>query len=509
MKKVVLLTTICFLQMLVFSQAVLTVNNVNVVTTAGTNVVLSGGIALNGTTNLVHNGNMYLLPSTITDDWTDNTGGTGAYNNASTGHVYFRSNNVQNITGASRFYNVTFDNSAGIFLNNTVEVRNTLNLEAGLVNMAATTNLYVSNSALNAVQSTTNYATSWVQGKLRRAAAAAGTGFDGNDYFFPIGKNNTIYAPVRLSKNNNGATNYMAEYFYVPPPDRTNIANPPLDHLSNIEHWQISQDGSFANGLAKVWLSYRTQSLVAASAASRDSLAVAQYINEPPIRWNIPGGWASGNVTGTAAFGFVRANTFYEIVNAASVHRNFALGSLSKINLLPTAQLLLNANLVNQQIQLNWLISNTNNLVNFQIEKALQPQSFTDLFAGAVNNNTYINKTTDINPIQGWNYYRLKTTDNAGKVAYSNIVRVWFSTTDNKILLYPNPANTTVNILLPTNGALAKVIYLYTADGKLVQQMQPIGSLQSINIQHLASGSYFIKVVGAAGNSSTHKFVKQ
>jgi hypothetical protein len=58
--------------------------------------------------------------------------------------------------------------------------------------------------------------------------------------------------------------------------------------------------------------------------------------------------------------------------------------------------------------------------------------------------------TVDNNPIIGKSYYRLKQTDFDGKFTYSNLKFIEFEKTDNKVdmVLYPNPANSILNISL-------------------------------------------------------------
>jgi Secretion system C-terminal sorting domain len=73
--------------------------------------------------------------------------------------------------------------------------------------------------------------------------------------------------------------------------------------------------------------------------------------------------------------------------------------------------------------------------------------------------------------------------------------------------LYPNPANTTLNISLP-NGSAADSYTIVDVTGKTLMSGALNSPEPTINIQALAQGSYIIKVTGA-GTQTSKMFVKQ
>ena len=46
---------------------------------------------------------------------------------------------------------------------------------------------------------------------------------------------------------------------------------------------------------------------------------------------------------------------------------------------------------------------------------------------------------TDITPVEGYNYYRVKSVDMNGKTAYTNVVKVLMGSTKQDIVIVPNP----------------------------------------------------------------------
>jgi alpha-tubulin suppressor-like RCC1 family protein len=73
------------------------------------------------------------------------------------------------------------------------------------------------------------------------------------------------------------------------------------------------------------------------------------------------------------------------------------------------------------------------------------------------------------------------------------------------IKIFPNPASNVLHILT-ANGSLIKQVQILTMDGKVVYQHE--GSINEININHLASGLYMLDV-NLGQVSSPIKFVKE
>jgi serine protease AprX len=75
-----------------------------------------------------------------------------------------------------------------------------------------------------------------------------------------------------------------------------------------------------------------------------------------------------------------------------------------------------------------------------------------------------------------------------------------------KILLYPNPATSTVNLQLPNDFEKASVL-LYNNLGQQVLNAEISANSQSFSVSKLTSGIYFYKIM--AGNiSQTGKLIK-
>ena len=147
------------------AQQIVRATDVQMVSEAGTRVVISGGgITFKGTSNWVNNGETHIYKTTAPspEGWLDSTA-TGVLSASSTGHVFFRGSQRQSFYGKTRFYDLSIRNTAGDTLLSSCEVRNILNLDTGYIFTRSgygNDSLWVSNPAINAIASTSSYSKS-------------------------------------------------------------------------------------------------------------------------------------------------------------------------------------------------------------------------------------------------------------------------------------------------------------------------------------------------------------
>ncbi len=77
-----------------------------------------------------------------------------------------------------------------------------------------------------------------------------------------------------------------------------------------------------------------------------------------------------------------------------------------------------------------------------------------------------------------------------------------------KLLVYPNPVQQNVTVLLPYSGSVSATLELYSADGREYLEMNINQSKTELDVSTLPSGMYFFKVVTREG-TSTGKFLKE
>ncbi len=493
-------------------QVARTAGNVQLVSEPGTKVVIQGGISFLGSSNWKNNGEVHMYKTTVTnpEGWLDSTT-AGVMDVASTGNVFFRGTNRQSFFGKTRFYDLTIRNTVGDTLLSSCEVRNTLKLDTGFIFTRSgygNDSLLVSNTAIAAITSTSNFGKSWVNGRLSRTGNIVGN--SAIFYLFPVGKTDSLYAPLKLEKSDGTTSTWTAEYTRAQPFDKTNIFFPPIDHISDVEYWELtSNTQGTTDDDARLSLSWRGRSHVSANPVVRDSLLVVQYINQPPYLWNAPGGWATGNTTGAdSLFGYVRSRALTN--NYAFDERRFTLGSFSKYNALPVKLLYFTAIADGNKVRLNWEAANEQDTRTYVLEKSLNSTSFSTLLSVAsrqLSQSAYVD--FDYNPVTGWNYYRLKIIDKSGSYFYSPIRPVKFEKGREDVKIFPVPANTVLNIQLPTSYVNQTNLLVYSIDGKFIASRRPQANMVVLNVAPLAAGTYIIQIQKTNGEKETYRFVKQ
>src|SRR5690606_28333704 len=73
------------------------------------------------------------------------------------------------------------------------------------------------------------------------------------------------------------------------------------------------------------------------------------------------------------------------------------------------------------------------------------------------------------------------------------------------LIIYPNPAKTELTIASIDRGALFEIIDIA---GRKMQRGQTHGEKETINIETLDAGVYFIRVIGKDGQTRSRSFVK-
>jgi hypothetical protein len=110
----------------------------------------------------------------------------------------------------------------------------------------------------------------------------------------------------------------------------------------------------------------------------------------------------------------------------------------------------------------------------------------------------------DYYPVAGNNYYRLKMVDLDGRVSYSKIIRLNFSTAE-QISIQPNPATDFVVVKGLKDYQLIRVVDM---TGRIQLQRNIRQNIEELDISKLAKGIYIIELVKDRETSSV-KLLKQ
>ncbi len=112
-----------------------------------------------------------------------------------------------------------------------------------------------------------------------------------------------------------------------------------------------------------------------------------------------------------------------------------------------------NATAKNNQIAVNWKVENQSNMKEYDVERSADGNTFNQVAVVNANNNSASSYNwLDENPVQGNNYYRIRSVDLNGKTAYTPVVKAQISNISVSINVYPNPApDAKVNIRFNNN----------------------------------------------------------
>ncbi|MEO7310958.1 MAG: T9SS type A sorting domain-containing protein [Chitinophagaceae bacterium] len=140
----------------------------------------------------------------------------------------------------------------------------------------------------------------------------------------------------------------------------------------------------------------------------------------------------------------------------------------------------------------------------------MDPDQF---FAGTKARNGASYSATDLLPLKGANYYRLKQVDFDGHATYSGVQQLRFD--KDKLAtfaLFPNPATDVVMISLGTIENAHAQYTIIDAAGREVQAgsftKAQASTVQSLHVGHLPAGIYLVKITDGASQQSAKLKIK-
>lgn len=160
--------------------------------------------------------------------------------------------------------------------------------------------------------------------------------------------------------------------------------------------------------------------------------------------------------------------------------------------LLPVKLLYFRASLVQDKATLSWEVDYPELARNFVVERKINgsPDWITVFTVDAQDNrNRYA--VFDQQPATGNNFYRLKITEKSGKVYYSEIRRLWRSSSSDDFLIFPNPSHGNVTV----SGSFEEGTSLIITDmaGKIIWRKQLIISENVFRLPLLPQGLYLVR----------------
>jgi hypothetical protein len=184
---------------------------------------------------------------------------------------------------------------------------------------------------------------------------------------------------------------------------------------------------------------------------------------------------------------------------------------------LPVELLTLDAQPADDHVVLNWSTASEQDASHFVVERSADGDRFEPIGQVAAAGTTMVTSSyrfIDQRPVNGTNFYRLRTVDIDGKTGYTQVVTAEFRQGSIPLQLFPNPANETINASFVLDGEGAVRWRVLDMSGRLVQEALVPGTAGAnrveIPLARVDAGSYLFEVVDEAGVLlGNSRFVKQ
>lgn len=157
---------------------------------------------------------------------------------------------------------------------------------------------------------------------------------------------------------------------------------------------------------------------------------------------------------------------------------------------------------------LKWRTASEKNSQYFGVERSVDGVVFKEMgrvVAKGESNTLQSYSFVDKQVGEGPYYYRLKTVDTDGYFAYSTMV-VLQRTTEETVLLFPNPANDLLNVVLKGEQTVRRATML-NMYGQVVREVS-VGAA-GIPLSGLTNGVYWLEVEWEDGRKAVRRFVKE
>jgi len=182
------------------------------------------------------------------------------------------------------------------------------------------------------------------------------------------------------------------------------------------------------------------------------------------------------------------------------------VGAGKPVVTLPVELINFNAELINHSTLLSWLTGNEINVNNYTIQASIDAIRFKEIGTIIASNKKQY-YFTDVNPANGLNYYRLKIIDENGSYKLSEIKAVSLLNNDEKVTLFPNPAQQFFTVSFKQNSYINTEIVLADITGRIIQKTNILSPLTTINLQNLEKGIYIIQIKENGKIINTQKLI--
>jgi hypothetical protein len=408
-------------------------NSGNLQIHTGASLAGSGNFTNVSSGALVNNGTLY-VKGNLSNSQSSMTVGTGT--------LQLNGSSAQAVSGSQTFKtnNLVTNNAAGITLNNNLSVTAVHTFTAGLIATSVTPNylIYEAGSSYTG-DNDAKHVNGWVR--------KSGT----TNFTFPVG--DATYERT-INVNTLSALSTFNAKYAVTTPNTGNVTSP-VAVVDPNEYWTVDK---VSGGDAQITMNW-DNSKVAFPVYILSEIRVAHYTGG--TSWTSEGGSASGDVTTT---GTITSGTI-------TTYSPFTFGSISTS--LPLNFLNIMAQRKQGNTLVQWKTAQELNVDHFEVERSNKNSTtFNKIGSVPANNTSVVNEYeyTDMLPLEGTAFYRIRSVDKDGKTKYSATVAVSDNSSRNgSFYVLNNPAYQSIYLSTP---ASYKGVYDYELLGNAGQLVQ-------------------------------------
>nr|WP_321453212.1 PKD domain-containing protein [uncultured Carboxylicivirga sp.] len=199
---------------------------------------------------------------------------SGSGDNATVSFIGEEEQFIGGFTGSDNtLNNLEINNSAGLTLNDDVEVKGKLLLTSGVINTSSIETLTITNTLMNCVTPASGKANSYVNGPLTKKMNQS------DSFIFPIGIDGELGSSLKITAVQTGTKLWTAEY-KRPNTTYSNFSFP-LTAINSHEYWSVSSPGG---GQANVQLGWNAGSDIT-PAMTEHGLTDIRVVNYDGANW--------------------------------------------------------------------------------------------------------------------------------------------------------------------------------------------------------------------------------
>ena len=147
-----------------------------------------------------------------------------------------------------------------------------------------------------------------------------------------------------------------------------------------------------------------------------------------------------------------------------------------------------------KKVLLQWTTANELNADKYIVERSGDGINYITIGTVQAFNNIQKNNynLTDMQPLSGFNFYRLKMLDKNATFSYSPVRKINFNNAGDDIMVYPNPI-VDDKVFIASSGNASRAI-LFDVTGRAIKSFILNGRSNTLNISGIVKGAYQLKV---------------